>query len=299
MLGAVRAQLFRLFHGCMFWVFLAVLVVPILLSAVLLAVVTGNDVLASLFGMSGDALARNVSDAVRFGASTSSDLARLFGAVSGEHAPFALYGSSFVNGSFIGMLAAAFAGLFAAQDLSGDKRRGFAKNMLQVRGGRFSYAASLMVAAAVSGALFVAAGTVCTMLFYGVAGFAVMPSSLAEFALWIAQVWFVTLAYQLLTLLAVIISRSEAVGVVVGLFLGGFAIEKTLLLAVGAAAAAAGPAGPLVAAANLLADASPMAWMSTLGHGAVCDPAMFASVGLVCAAAAALGLAVMRRRRLG
>ncbi len=192
MLSSVRAQLYRLFHGRMFWVFLAVLALPILLSAVLLAVVSGNDVLAALFGTSGDALASAAAPGVSAGISTSSDFARLLGAVSDEGAPFALYGSSFVNGSFVGMLAAAFTGLFAAQELSADKRRGFAKNLLQVRGGRFSYAASHMVAAAVAGALFVLAGIMCTALFFGLAGFSAMPSSFASFALWAVQVWLAT-----------------------------------------------------------------------------------------------------------
>lgn len=299
MLGSVRAQLYRLFHGRMFWVFLAVLALPMLLSAVLLAVISGNSVLAALFGTSGDALASAAAPGVSFGVSTSSDFARLVGAVSDESAPFALYGSSFVNGSFVGMLAAAFTGLFAAQELSADKRRGFAKNLLQVRGGRFSYAASHMVAAAVAGALFVLAGIVCTALFFGLAGFSVMPSSFASFALWAVQVWLATFAYQLVTLLAVFATRSEAAGVLVGILLGGFAVEKGLALAVGAAAAAIGPAEPLAEAAHLLRDASPMAWLSTLGHGAVCEPAMFAAAGLVCAVAAALGLAVMRRRSMG
>lgn len=140
MLSSVRAQLYRLFHGRMFWVFLAVLALPILLSAVLLAVVSGNDMLAALFGTSGDALASAAAPGVSAGISTSSDFARLFDAVSEEGAPFALYGSSFVNGSFVGMLAAAFTGLFAAQELSADKRRGFAKNLLQVRGGQIGRA---------------------------------------------------------------------------------------------------------------------------------------------------------------
>lgn len=299
MLGATRAQLYRLFHGRLFWAFLAVLMIPILLSAVLLAVVTGNDALAVLFGTSGDALASATAPGVSAGVSTSSDFARLLGAVSDESAPFALYGSSFVNGSFIGMLAAAFTGLFAAQDLSGDKRRGFAKSLLQARGGRFAYAASHMAVAAVAGALLVLAGAACTMLFYGGMGFAVLPASAAEFALWTVQVWLGTFAYQLLTLLAVFVTRSEAAGVLVGLFLGGFAVEKGLMLAVGAAAAAAGPAGPAAEAADLLENASPMALMSTLGHGTMGDPAAVAAAGLVCAVAAALGLAVMRRRSMG
>lgn len=298
MLNATRAQLYRMLHGSLLWVCLAIIVLPIAASAVAMAVIEGNEMLAGVLGVSGEELQLASSEAVHAGTSTSSDFARLIGSVDSPETPFALYGATFVNGSFIAMVAAGFAGVFVAQDMRSGKQACYAKNLVQARGGRLAYAASLMVASVVAGAAFVIAAIAATVLFFAAAGFAVVPPSLAEFVLWAAQVWAIVVAYQLIAALAALATRSEVVGVIAGVLLGGFTVESALFLAIGALASQLGPAAPLALAADAFADGSLMARLSSLGHGALCPPELFATAVVVAAVAAALCLAVARRRDL-
>ena len=162
-----------------------------------------------------------------------------------------------------------------------------------------AYTIAQIAVAAVAGALFVAVGIVSCALFYGLAGFAVLPGSPAEFALWAVQVWCAVFAYEAVTLVLALATGSEAAAVVLGLFLGGFAVEGAVSMAVGALAYALGPLPWLEGAASFIADWSLMAQLQLLGHGEMCGAGLYAVAGAVVAASAAVSLAVMRRRSLG
>ena len=281
MLNMVRAELYRMAHARMTWVFLIVIAAPTALSAVAAAVVLGDAGLVS------------------FLESTSSDVSRVLDVSTGQAPVLSLYGSSFVNGSFVAMAACCYVALFATKGVGDGKRAALAKNLVQAQGGRMAYAIAQIAVAAVAGALFVAVGIVSCALFYGLAGFAVLPGSLAEFALWAVQVWCAVFAYEAVTLVLALATGSEAAAVVLGLFLGGFAIEGAVSMVVGALAAALGPLPWIESAASFLADESLMAQLQLLGHGGLCGAGLYAVAAAVVAASAAVSLAVMRRRSLG
>lgn len=279
MINTTRAQLYRMFHERKLLIFLAVLVFPIILAAICAAILLGNETLVS------------------FLTSTSSDISRIVDATSESSMTLPLYGSVFVNGSFVAMVACCYTAMFAAPELS-EKRAGFAKNLLQARGGRLSLACSHVIAAAVAGALFVLVCIAATALCFGLAGFPVMPPAFGAFALWALQVWLVTLAYQALTLVLVFITKSEVVSAVFGVLLGGFAIETALVMAVDAAAALVGPLPTLETIWSFLTEHSLMAQLQLLGHGTVCSPDAYAIAIVTVIVSAGIGLAVMRRRSL-
>ena len=280
MLCAVRAQLYRMFRGRAIRVLLAVIFVPTACSAVLSAVVLGSEGLTA------------------FLSSTSSDLSRVAEAAAGRTPVLSLYGSSFVNGSFVAMVACGYTAAHAAREVGGGKRGCCAKNLLQSPGGRVSYVLAHVAAAAVAGAVFVAAGVASTALCYGLAGFPVVPESAAQAALWVLEVWAVVFAYQLLTLAVTFASRNEAASVVFGLFLGGFAVGKGFAMLVGALVAAFGPVPVLAGAWDFLERGSLMAHLQTLGHGEACGPEALVVAGVTLFAASALAVLVMRRKNV-
>ena len=281
MLNMVRAELYRMAHARMTWVFLIVIAAPTALSAVAAAVVLGDAGLVS------------------FLESTSSDISRVLDASTGQASVLSLYGSSFVNGSFVAMAACCYVALFAAKGVGDGKRAAFAKNLVQAQGGRTAYAIAQIAIAAVAAALFVAVGIASCALFYGLAGFSVLPGSFAELALWAALGGCCVLAYEAVTLVLALATGSEAAAVVLGLFLGGFAVEGAVSMAVGALAYALSPLPWLEGAASFIADWSLMAQLQLLGHGELCGAGLYAVAGAVVAVAAAASIAVMRRRSLG
>lgn len=194
MLSMVRAELYRMARERMVWVFVAIIAVPTAASAVAAAVVLGDGGLVS------------------FIESTSSDASRVLDASTGQAPVLSLYGSSFVNGSFVAMVSCCYLALFAAKGVGDGKRPALAKNLVQARGGRMAYAAAQVAVAAVAGALFVVVGIASCALFYGLAGFSVLPGSFAEFALWAAQVWCCVLAYEAVTLVVALATGSDALG---------------------------------------------------------------------------------------
>ena len=281
MLSMVRAELYRMARERMIWVFVAIIAVPTAASAVAAAVVLGDG------------------GVVSFLESTSSDASRILDASTGQAPVLSLYGSSFVNGSFVAMVSCCYMALFAAKGVGDGRRPALAKNLVQARGGRTAYAIAQVAVAAAAGALFVTVGVASCALFYGFAGFSVLPESFAEFALWAAQVWCCVLAYEAVTLVVALATGSDALGAVFGLLLGGFTLEGAASLAVGALAYALGPLPWLEGAASFIADWSLMAQLQLLGHGEVCGAGLYAAAGAVVAAAAAASIAVMRRRSLG
>ena len=281
MLCLVRAQLYRMFREWSFWFLLALVAVVPVCSAAFAAYLAGDGSLAASLS------------------ATSSDIARTLDAATGETPVLSLYGSAFVNGSFVAMAACAFTAGFVAPELGGGKRSGFVKNLLQAPGGRISYALSQVVTVAVAGALFVAAGIAATEVGYGVAGFSVLPASACAFALWAAQVWLAVLAYQLVTLVVAFVTKSEWASVILGVFLGGFAIEKMLALLMGAASLALNSAPIFACTVDFLASSSLMAQMQLLARGELCGAGVYVVAGAVIAVSAALALLIMRRRGLG
>lgn len=281
MLNMVRAELYRMAHARMAWVFLIVIAAPTALSAVAAAVVLGDAGLVS------------------FLESTSSDVSRVLDASTGQASVLSLYGSSFVNGSFVAMAACCYVALFATKGVGDGKRAALAKSLVQAQGGRMAYAIAQIAVAAVAGALFVAVGIASCALFYGLAGFGVLPGSSAEFALWAAQVWCAVFAYEAVTLVLALATGNEAAAVVLGLFLGGFAVEGAVSMVVGALAAAFDLLPWLESVASFLADKSLMAQLQLLGRGELCGADLYAVAAVVIAVSTVVSLAVMRHRSLG
>ena len=198
-----------------------------------------------------------------------------------------ILGVSIVGG---GLLSMGVAIIFAAM-ATDDFKAGFVKNLLQVRGGRVSYAASLMVTCLVFTAVSVAFAMVLASAAFIVVGYEAAPSSFGDTVQWYVQVVLVVAAYASLAALVAVVTRNEAAGVFAGLFLGGGAIESVLKMVL------ANIPG-LPSAIRDCLDSYLAVDIATLSNGALCDPVTYAQAGITFLVAAALCVLVMRRMNL-
>lgn len=200
----------------------------------------------------------------------------------------ALWGSSFVGGSLVGMYVAILM-VSAYADL---RKQGFVKNLIQSQGGRATFAMASVLVCLICSAATVLIGVVVTEAGSRLAGVAPALPSLGDFAQWYVQVTLVVAAYATLSMLAVFVFKSEIIGVMMALFFGGGMAEGSLQFIL-----ANIPSMP--PAIRDCLDGYLAADMFTLSAGGVCDPLSYAqSVGTI-VIVAALCVLVMRRRSIG
>lgn len=132
-------------------------------------------------------------------------------------------------------------------------------------------------------------GAVVTELGTRLAGCAPALPSLADFAQWVMQVTLCVSAYSALTVLTVLLTKSEAAGMVIAILLGGGGVEKILRLLLANIPDIA-PVFRDCLDGYLAAD------LSMLGSGVICDPFSYVqSVGTI-AVATALCVVAARKR---
>ena len=198
-----------------------------------------------------------------------------------------VYGVSLVAGSFIAMGVGVAMGEFAA----GDFKSGFVKNLVQVRGGRTSYALALAVCALVLAAVSVAVGVLVIDTTLRLQGYAAVPPSFDEMLQWFAQVTLCVAAYAAIVVFLSVATGSETIAVLGAVFLGGGAIESVLQLVL-----ANIPGIPAVLRDCL--DGYLAADIGLLGQGIICDPMTYVQAGATILVACAACVLVMRRRSL-
>lgn len=198
-----------------------------------------------------------------------------------------ILGVSIVGGGLLSMGVSVVFSALVTDDFKGD----FVKNLLQARGGRVSYAVSLMISCLIFTAVSVAFSMVVVSIAFRVVGYEAAPSSFADMAQWYAQVVLVVLAYASLTALVAIATRSEAAGIITGVFLGGGAIESVLKMVL------ANLPGLPEAIRDCL-DGYLAVNVATLSNGTLCDPMTYTQAGITFLVAAVLCVLVMRRKSL-
>lgn len=196
-----------------------------------------------------------------------------------------VWGSSFVTGSFLAMAHA----VFVAAITSDLFKRGYVKNLIQAKGGRATLALSLVAWCVLSAFAATLMGVVVTELGTRLAGCAPALPSLADFAQWVMQVTLCVSAYSALTVLAVLLTKSEAAGMVIAILLGAGGVENILRLLL------ANIPGLAPVLRDCL-DGYLAVDLGMLGSGVVCDPLSYVqSVGTI-AVATALCVVVARKR---
>lgn len=210
------------------------------------------------------------------------------GIVVGVHdgvSSLAIWGSSFVAGSFLAMVNAVLMGSVTA-DLF---KHGYVKNLIQAKGGRATLALSLAAWCVLCALVSTLVGVAVTELGTRLAGCTPALPSLADFLQWLIQVVLCVSAYSILTVLVVLLVKNEAIGLLAALFLGGGAVEGLLQMLL------ANMPGIVPALRDCL-DGYLAADLSMLGSGAVCDPFSYVqSIGTI-AIATAFCVAVARKR---
>ncbi len=198
-----------------------------------------------------------------------------------------LIGVSIVSG---GLLSMGFSVVMAALTTD-DFKDGFVKNLLQARGGRATYAASLMLTSLIFTAVSLAFAMVVVLAAFCVIGYEAAPTPIGDMAQWYAQSVLVVAAYTSLAVLVAVVTRSEVAGVLAGIFLGGGAVESVLKMIL-----ANVPGMP--AAIRDCLDGYLAVNVATLSNGTLCDPMTYVQAGITFLVAAALCVLVMRRKNL-
>lgn len=196
-----------------------------------------------------------------------------------------VWGLSFVAGSFLAMAHA----IFMAAITSELFKRGYVKNLIQAKGGRATLALSLVAWCVLSASVATLMGVAVAEFGTRLAGCAPALPSLADFAQWVMQVTLCVSAYSALTVLAVLLTKSEAAGMVIAILLGGGGVENILRLLL------ANIPGLAPVLRDCL-DGYLAVDLGMLGSGVVCDPLSYVqSIGTI-AVATALCVVVARKR---
>lgn len=196
-----------------------------------------------------------------------------------------VWGSSFVAGSFLAMAHA----IFMAAITSELFKRGYVKNLIQAKGGRATLALSLVAWCVLSASVATLMGVAVTELGTRLAGCAPALPSLADFLQWFIQVTLCVSAYSVLTVMAVLLTKSEVAGMVIAISLGAGGVENILRLLL------ANIPGLAPALRDCL-DGYLAADLSMLGSGAICDPFSYVQSIATIAVATALCVAVAKKR---
>lgn len=221
---------------------------------------------------------------------TSSDISLALSALSsctGGVDLIAASGALFVRGSFVSMIVAIFCGLFFAADL----KRGAVKNVVQGRTARRDYALAASVLTLAVSAAAVLVGLLFSAASLVVCGFGLAAPDPGELVCWFVEVWLCVSAYALMAVAVAFATGSEAVSAIVGLMLGGAAVENLLYTALGLATGHPDEVrqvfdGYLGVALSQLGGGSALPWEAIV-------PAL-----ATIAVAVALGTAVVHRRAL-
>lgn len=199
-----------------------------------------------------------------------------------------IYGVSFVGGSFIAIGVGVAMGYFVAEDL----KSGFAKSLVQARGGRTSYAIAALVCALALAAATTAFGMLVVEATLRLQGYAPVTPSIAEALQWFAQTALCIAAYATIVVLLAIATKSETVAAFAAIFLGGGTVES-----LGQLVLANVPGIP--SALRDCLDGYLAANLGALAQGTVCEPMAYVQAIVTVLIVGAASILVMRRRSLG
>lgn len=198
-----------------------------------------------------------------------------------------LWGVSIVGGSAFPMMI----GVLLVQAFVQDFKSGYVKNLVQARGGRVSYVLSTVACSVLISCAITIGAAALVALAFAAQGFPFAMPAGAEALGWIAQVSLCSVAYAGIAMLALFITKSETVGIVMAILTGGGAIESALGIVL-----ANIPGAP--AAIRDCLDAYLAAGFAQLGQGIICGPLIYAQATVTLAAVTFLCLLTVRRKNL-
>ncbi|WP_080799913.1 hypothetical protein [Arabiibacter massiliensis] len=301
MFNLLKSDVYRLVHGKMLWVGLALLSLVVMCGAGLVWFATTPE-FAQMVNDQTLEEARQNGATITITSPNGADLdtaevQALNEKVLGSRTYS--YGNTFMVG-FLGLIAAVLAELLASSDFE----TGFAKNVLAGRGDRRAYFAEKLVLIALLCGFLLLAGMLLSDVAYAVLGFSYERTETAgEYWSWAGLSWLVLTAYAFLAALIAWATRSKVAGVVFAALVPTGFVES---MALGAAAVLA-PAMPLVGdamqwlplsvqqrlaaggTALFEAGGSAVAGLSSAAQGLI----VFGAIAVVCAA---LALTACRRR---
>ena len=198
-----------------------------------------------------------------------------------------LYGVSFTSGSILAM----WVGIAVAELVSEDFKSGFMKNLVQARGGRVGYAASVVACCIALSAVTTAVGMMVVEGALRVQGYIPAAPTFQDAFAWFAQVALCVSAYASTVAALTVLTKSEVVGVMGAIFIGGGAIESAFRIVL------ANIPGLPVSLRDCL-DGYLAVDMAMLGQGVLADPMTYVQAGATIAVAGAACALVMRRKNL-
>ncbi len=215
--------------------------------------------------------------------------------------PTHLWGRTFLNGGFLGIIGS----LFIAMFLMSDFRSGFVKNLILDRHGRRIYYGEKILFIGLIQAVFLLVSAAFTSLAFAAVGFTVTGAEpLGDTVLWLGLTWLTLFAYALITACLVWALRSSWVGALTALLvssgmLGSLIVQLFQLFAKAIPFLAAVPFWMPITALQLLgADATPLlSANANLPIPALLPAGHIALVSVIyVAVCVALIFAVLRRR---
>ncbi|HIT45294.1 MAG TPA: hypothetical protein IAC28_04270 [Candidatus Aphodovivens excrementavium] len=198
-----------------------------------------------------------------------------------------LYGMTSVSGAFIAMGAGIAMALFVSEDF----KSGFVKNLVQVRGGRLSYAVAAVVCSVFLAVVATALGIMVVELTLRAQGYVSAAVSPVDVLQWFTQVALIESAYAMIAALIALSFGSETLATVCAVFFGGGVAESVARLVL-----ANIPGVP--AALRDCLDGYLAVDLEMLGQGQVCDPMTYVQAGVTILVAGGLAALVMRHRAL-
>lgn len=242
MLSMVRSNLYRLAHSVATWGSLITFAAIIVLIAMLLRVLVGD---------AGFSLMEDFFD-------------------GGDATSYTVYGQMLLSGSLIGIFVAGVCEVFFIRDFD----NGFIKNLMQIRGGRASYAAAALLTIVVVSAIFLLVGIVVSEIAFRIAlfGTSLTFPPIGGLIQWIFQVMLVITAYAAIVVFVVFVTRSNACGLVAVFLLPTGALEQALALV----------CSNLFASMPALRDCMDQSlshWLTLLANGPVSDVQLYVTAG--------------------
>lgn len=123
--------------------------------------------------------------------------------------PTQLWGQTFLNGGFLGIISSLFIALFLVADF----KSGFIKNLILDRRGRYRYYGEKIIFIGLMQAVFLLVSALFTSLDFTALGFtATTDEPLGDIVLWLGLTWLILFAYALITACLVWTVRSSWVG---------------------------------------------------------------------------------------
>lgn len=258
MLSMVRSNLYRLAHSVATWGSLITFAVVIVLIATLVRVVMG------------DAGSGYIED--------------FFG--SGDITSYGVYSEVLLSGGLMGIFVAGVCEVFFIRDFD----HGFIKNLMQIRGGRASYAAASLLTIVVVSAVFLTVGIIVSEIAFRIAlwGVSLAFPPIDGLIQWFVQALLLVTAYTMIVVFVTFVTRSNACGLVAVFLLPTGALEQLGALI----------CSNLFASMPALRDCMDQLlsyWLELLMNGPVADVRLYITAGIALAVAFVASVIAMVR----